>query len=175
MFGKVALIILCLLATLSCGRREWKKFRSDDGGFTVDMPGKPEVAVHKNQTGAGPIALRTFRVTLENGAVVYMVAYNDYQQAMISSAKPDAILDSVVLGAVEKNRQKIKFQGPTQLRSFPGRDLQANVKGGWEYTSRFFLVGARLYQVSVVNEPGRASAEDKHKFLDSFDLLQDKK
>jgi hypothetical protein len=169
MLQRLELVLLCIALLFACGRQDWARFRSDDGSFSIDMPGKPEQAVHDSRTQVGPIQLKTYTVRAGNGSV-YLVAHNQYPEAVLKASTPNALLESVVSGAVDQG--KLRKKTTIDILNYPGREVLADVKGGLEYRSRFYLVDERLYQISVLNKPGQVSNQDKQKFLDSFQLLE---
>jgi hypothetical protein len=164
----LVVLVLCLLA--SCKTSAWKEFRCDEGGFTITLPGRPAVATQQQETTAGPLAVKTYTLRLGAGDAAYIVAFNDYPEAVLRASTPDEILDRVVKGALG-DHGKLRRQLPVEFEKHKGRDVLGSVHGGLEYRSRFYLVGKRLYQISVVSKAAAVRAEDVSKFLESFRLL----
>jgi hypothetical protein len=134
------------------------------------MPGEPLTTTQHSDSPAGKIALKTFTVKSAGGQVSYMVAYNDYPARMLRSVKPNDILTRVVRGAL-RDEDTVESQKSLTLKQHPGRDLRAKIKNGLLYDSRFFLVGSRLYQISIVSEPQAVRPEDRARFFNSFRLI----
>jgi hypothetical protein len=169
---KLSILLVVLVALLACKKAEFKTFTSQDGGFSVLMPGEPKEESKTTQTASGPIQFKMFSVELGSGSIAYIVAYNDYPQALIDRSNPATILDGAMEGAAGGSKSNITSKTDVLLGGHPGREFTAKLAGGFDYASRVFLVKERLYQVNVVCEPGKVSADDKRKFFESFKLAR---
>jgi hypothetical protein len=171
MSRKIALFLVVCCVLCAC-RPRWEELRDEAGGFGVKMPGSWVPSTHRSRTPVGDIELKTFTVKLDGGSTAYMVAYNDYPDALIKGADANGILDRAVAGALGSGSRVESNEG-VKLRRYPGRAVRALIKDGLEYRSRFYLVNARLYQVSVVNVKGSVGDDDWRTFFESFQLFAD--
>ena len=167
------LLLLVILPLLACKGASWKEFTSQEGGFSVLLPGQPKIERQTTETAVGPLAFTMHTVELSFGSVAYVASYNDYPPSLISDDEKNAILDGVVEGALGP-KANLKKSEPISIDGHPGREFTGTVKDGYEYTSRTYLVNQRLYQLNVVSTPGKVPAEDKRKYFDSFKLLKPK-
>jgi hypothetical protein len=161
------LVLAGALLLSGCGSKEFKEFKSADGGFKVLMPGTP-----KEKTQATPGGeLKMYLVEERNGA--YMAGFaNTPIPPNESEAQTQNRLDGARDGAVRNingtlvKDTKIKLAGKE-----PGREIEANLpQNKGIIRARFYIVGSRMYQVMVVGTKSFAGSADATKFLDSFAL-----
>jgi len=165
------LLFFVLVPLLACKGANWKEFKSQEGGFSVLLPGQPKVERQTTETAVGPLAFTMHTVELSFGSIAYIASYNDYPPSLIADGDKNAILDGVVEGALG-SKANLKKSDPISIDGHPGREFTGTVKDGYEYTSRAYLVNQRLYQLNIVSTPGKVPAEDKRKYFDSFKLLK---
>jgi hypothetical protein len=168
---RALLLLVVLCALLACKGNSWQEFTSEEGGFSVLLPGNPKIEKQTTNTAIGPLAFTMHTVELRFGSVAYIASYNDYPPSLIADGDKNAILDGVVEGAIG-SKANLKNSEPISIEGHPGREFTGTVKDGFEYTSRAFLVNQRLYQLNVVSTPGKVPPEDKRKYFDSFKLLK---
>jgi hypothetical protein len=170
--GKLVLLVLVwVLGLPGCQSRDWHQLRSDDGRFSVLIPARPSERIQTHDdTPVGPITVRMFTAQVEAGQPAYTVAYSDYPETMLERTNPKEILDRAVEAAVG-NDGKLDSQKSSPLDAYPGRSVSARVPAGLEYEGRLYLVGRRLFQLSVVSPPGAGLAQARQRFFGSFKLL----
>jgi hypothetical protein len=163
-----AVIIGALLT--GCQWFKWKEFVSPEGRFSVLMPGTPTVQAQKLNTPVGTIELYVFVV--ERDGSQYLVAYNDYPEAVVKSGDPEKILDGARGGVVANVKGRLLSEVKITLQQSPGRELKVMIPNGAQMMqTRLYFVKNRLYQVGVVTTEAGAAAKDILKFLESFKLL----
>lgn len=143
---------------------EWISYSSTAGRFDVLMPAEPRVTEQGLEVGAGKHVNNVFLALTQ--FAVFGVSYADFPP---NTSKSKSLLDKVRKGVIDGVKGKLITSSNISHKGYPGREFQASSDSGL-YTSRIFLVNARLYQLVVVAVPGKVSAEDVHRFLNSFDL-----
>jgi hypothetical protein len=149
---------------------KWLTFTSETDGFSVDMPGEPQISTQSMDSALGELIFHFFQLT--KGTAHYAVSYNDYPVEMTAEdLDADSILNDA-LGAVAQsskagNVQRIDMQG------HPGIEGEVSLKGGMHVWYRGVLVYNRLYQLIVaVPEGGKdVFADDAGRFIRSFTIL----
>lgn len=166
------LVILFLLIVIAgCQRSTWREFNLSEGGFSIVMPGKPSKQIVKTNSAIGPIDF--FLLTLEQEDVVYMVGYSDYPDTFLQSNTQDSLLDIACYGAVVNLKGNLVSRSVISINEHPGREMKIEQANGKTiYLTRLFLVGRRLYQVTVLTLKRKEISNDDKKFLDSFTLLE---
>ena len=164
------------------GAGKWKEFVSDEGRFSVLMPGVPSATINERETADGRITFRSFAVKLPEA--FYQVGYSDFP-----AASDDQILAGVrdllsaQKGAQVLSERKIKI---AHLQGSEWWVVQNGVALG---IRRAVAIGGRLYQVNMLVplerafKNGRPSLrpEDqtqlftslRSRFFDSFKLRAD--
>jgi hypothetical protein len=149
---------------------EWKEFHSDEGKFSILMPGEEisDTTPDKSEMYEGVESKKMYMSIHEKN--VFMVGYADFKNdvTQIPSSK---LLDSA-LQAMLKDGKKLLSQQNINLGAYPGREIKLwDQKEGMTLTGRIFIVNQRLYMLLVAgNENPQVS--DVTKFFGSFQLMQ---
>lgn len=161
----------------------WKEFTSDEGRFTVSVPGTPRQRNSTLETPLGPIT--TYAFLLETEMALYYMSYADFPQVgpMTPQDQKEA-LDSSRDRAIADGARLIS-ESDVLVAGNIGRELLVD-KNGVILRSRFFHVNGRLYQLILGVKPttafsnGKPSAkpadrtaifeQTSTKFFDSFKL-----
>ena len=143
---------------------EWINYSSAAGRFGVLMPAEPRVTEQGLEIGAGKLVNNVFLALTQ--FAVFSVSYADFPP---KTSKSKSLLDNVRKGVINGIKGTLISSSNISHKGHSGREFQASSDSG-VYTSRIFLVNSRLYQLVVVAVPGKVSAEDVHRFLNSFDL-----
>ena len=140
----------------------WQEFSSQEGKFTVLMPGEPKV---KSQTLANTeVVLHMF--TADRGYSAYMSSYFDLTP---SSVPADTLLDRARDGSIRKMEGNLLSEEKITLNGYPGREYKSTARGDNFVDSRIYLADARLYMLSVVHKDRENS--DTPRFFNSFKIL----
>jgi hypothetical protein len=151
----------------------WQKFNSPEGKFSVLMPSRPKLQVNDVEGAAGKSTHYNYTSVKNIGlfAVMYFDHPVELKDAAQRESRLDVIRDGVVasLGGEMISEKKIKLYGN------PGREFSVRkTEQGSEdvYQWRIFLVGKRVYQLSVATERKDSGSPDVTKFFTSFDLIR---
>jgi hypothetical protein len=158
--------LLPVLIFTACER---KTFSPEGGGFTVEMPCKPQQQSTAVETPAGPVNLMVYLCRTANRA--YMVGYSDYSFPDMKE-KAESLLDGAREGALKKGNNRLVSELSISLDGHPGRELRMEAPNGPRMRVRMILVGNRLYQIGVVTPKVEMDAPEIGKFLDSFRLTR---
>lgn len=143
---------------------EWISYSSEAGRFGVLMPAEPRVTEQGLEIGGGKLVNNVFLALTQ--FAVFGVSYADFPP---NTSKSKSLLDKVRKGVIDGINGTLTGSSNISHKGYPGREFQASSDRGL-YSSRIFLVNARLYQLVVVAVPGKVSDADVHRFLNSFEL-----
>lgn len=152
----------------------WQTFGFAEGRFSIQFPGDPEA--HKEPVGpAGQIGLYKYSLTTRAN---YIVTYADYPAKIEGAAEANRVLDDGVKDIVAAFNSQLLSSTETSLGEYPGRQLKHRMIDGAIMHMRIFLVGRRLYKISVTlprleNETQEEVAlyeTSATRFLNSFKL-----
>jgi hypothetical protein len=168
-------LILVVAAVLGLGFQTapagWLKFTSDEGRFSVLMPGPDaprDQAVTKTDPKVGAYTAHLFAKKAEKG--LFVAVWVDYA--------PSVNLD--VQGEINANRDN--FLKGVKARLTSERAITLDGHRGLEFTaesdqavfkSRVYVVGKRPYQLIAVTYKGFDDAEHVNAFFSSFQLRRD--
>jgi hypothetical protein len=139
-----------------------ERFTDQQGGFTVDLPGKP-LASHKVQkSAAGDMTIYTFLSTQQESGLTCSVVYMDLPKGVVQAGSEAQFLDQVAAGLALGASGKVTKSQPVTVKGVNGREYTLEVFNGKGQTRvRMFLHNDRLYQVIAIsplvgNGPGVA-------------------
>lgn len=149
----------------------WKPFSSQEGGFTILMPGNPKEQNRTVTTKLGSIPIKTFSVIRQNEAL-YGVGYSDLPgNSSLNSSEINELLTGIASGFAEGSRGKIVSQQNIRLGNFQGREIRLRLERGVIAIGRMYLVNKRLYQVVVATNKERNLTKSIEGFFRSFRLV----
>jgi len=166
-------ITLCAMLFIYCGKEKetvedpWKEFTSEEGGFSVLMPGEPTYSVQPAPTAQGSVQIHMY--LLEHGVMAYGVMYNDVLGEIIDVQK---FLDERRDAAVKTVSGSQVTEKSISIEGQPGREIKFNTADNIQYTGRLYLVDGRLYQVIATAPAGVNADAATAKLMDSFKILK---
>ena len=165
----LALLVLTWLSA-ACSPGGWREVRSLEGGFSVEMPGKPEIQTQARATIFGVI--RPVVYLVDHPEAQYLLNYADYPPGLVGESTPDVILDGAVLGLVSDTGGSLQAVEAIELQGYPGREVHVTAPDGRsEIRARIYLVGERLYQLLVLASVEVDVAADTARYFDSLSLF----
>ena len=151
---------------LDPGPPAWSEFRSDEGRFRVLMPEKPRSQASTIETPQGRFEQHVF--VASHNLLVCMIAYTDIPKQLLVANNVDGLFDGVRDQFIKEAGGKLASESSLSLDGHPGREIKLIMFRG-ELRLRLFLVGDRLYQLSVINSDN-SDEESLNKFFASFKL-----
>ncbi len=141
-------------------------FESKEGRFSMGFPSAPAVSSETLDTPAGKVPYHTFSGDLPEGGV--LVAYGDYADDIPAAERLQSFVEGTIGGS------QVISQRPVTLGAVPGREVTLVAeRDGYKSThsSRTFVVGKRVYHVSVFRISGATMSDAAVKeLLDTFRL-----
>jgi hypothetical protein len=147
--------------------KDWIEYRSDEGGFTLLLPGEPEVNTQLTDTDAGSVELTMALTEMSNYAAG--VSFNDIPAG--AQADPDTLLQGGRDGAAANLNGAVISDKPIELNGYPGLEFVVETPNNLHYVARIFIVNDRLYQVLFLAARDDIAQFDVQAFFDSFKLL----
>ena len=170
---KIAIGLVLLLASIEVSlaqqtAREWVRFTSAEGRYSVLLPAQPEVGTQESATADG-VKFTQHKAMLVNGNAVYLIGYFDHvpgttfsynraRDGMIAAVKGTLINEQPASGAGTTG---------TELR------IATKTESGLELLliARIYDVNTRVYVLQYIipkAEDGSAATANTTKFFDSF-------
>lgn len=141
---------------------------SSDGGFSVRFPLAAKEGVRQQPTALGDVTMHTFLAADEGARTAFLVAWADFPEERVEDVDRTQLLEEAARGAAEDLKARVLESSTTRLQDFPAFALRARSEQ-LELSGRWVLVGARLYQLTVVHPP-QAPPPSERAFFDSFAL-----
>lgn len=151
----------------------WKTLASQEGRFTVALPGAHTLSKKKVTTATGQLDA-TIVVAEGRNDSYFVVSFCDFPLDEVKADSVEKRLDQACRGAVEKSGGELRgTEKPIKLDGkHPGREIVIEKKGEVIAKMRIYLVERRLYQVMVFGNGPVFAPKEKEVgiFLDSFRL-----
>lgn len=149
-----------------------QKFTSKEGRFTVSLPGKPKELNQKIQSAVGELTNYLFIVEADQGKTAYLVAYCDFPPESINNSNAKAMLEGGRDSAIKNLQGELISSKEIKLdKTHPGLEFKIKISLGL-YRSRAYLVGPRMYQVTILAAEEKATSPHADKFLDSLEVTK---
>jgi len=163
-----------MIGVMACdSSKKWEQYKSDDGWFSAEFPGRPSIRQIPIATLAGSIKIHMFMTDERNGA--YAVGYFDFPEVKtdVDLESPEFI-ESMANGSFKEmgggsfTKKKIDFEG------YPGMEVEGDIRK--ESTKgmarlRYYVVEKRIYILEVVGFDSFVNSGNTDRFLNSFRLI----
>lgn len=155
--------------------RQWKKFSSVEGKFSVWFPGDPEYTNVTDSISGIDVSMPCFFIW--DRQVEYSVGYIDYSifpENIVKNLKKFSARQKFDLSqsAVAREVGRIVYQKDITVEGCPSRDFEYVVVGKVNYSGRIRLIlkNDRLYQLIVIFLTANPHPVDRDTFFNSFRL-----
>ena len=163
-------LLVSACSFLNAQEPTWKEFRSNEGGFSVLMPGTPTPNKVTVNTTSGVEEANMFSLSDES-LDEYIIAYSKYPKTDSKEVSTGKLFDKARDGILLVQQGKLLNEAAITLDGFSGRSIAVERPDGVITTARFYVVGDRFYQLSVNAKTNEREPEAPKRFLDSFKLL----
>jgi len=164
------IILVAACSFLNAQPAVWTEFRSNEGGFSVLMPGQPTPNKVTVNTASGVKEADMF--TLNEGDLnEYIIAYSKYSTTDSKSRSTDKLFNAVRDGLLLVQQGKLLSEAAINLDGYIGREIAFQSPDGFITRVRFYVVANRFYQISARARTNERAPEAMKRFLDSFRLL----
>lgn len=173
-------LLLLLVLPLSAGAasaagaagdapKDWVSFQSKDGGFSVELPGKPLESRQLVKTGLGTLEV-TMLLLEKKKEGAFVVSFANFPESAFKGGDDEKRLDNARDGAIATAKGKLKSEKKIMLDKWPGRELVIDSPTRGLLRTRIYAVDQRLYQTVATGSAAFINGKDVTRFLDSFKL-----
>lgn len=166
----IILFVFVMLLISGCTTQEppqLEELVSEEGGFSIMLPGKPKFETKTINTEAGYLTTNIYVV--EANGVAYAVMYTDYPEEAIANLTAEQILDNARDGSVANSFGTLVKEEIISINGNPGRYITIAVKGGG-IRQRGYLVNNRIYSIAIATSSDKMFIKTISKVLESFKL-----
>ena len=149
------------------GLSGWAEYTSNDGGFSVLMPGTPKP---ESKTDAKITSGSIQEISQPLSSSTYSVHYFDMPQKPYNDYLKFTHLRSVLLS--EKSGSKVLRQSEKKSGTYPGWEVTVELPSDRTMVRRYYVVNARVFWVTAQFPKAPVPPEDARKFLDSFKITK---
>ncbi|HEX5272673.1 MAG TPA: DUF1349 domain-containing protein [Gemmataceae bacterium] len=167
------LVLAALLPSQAPAQSKWETVTSKEGGFTVDLPAKPDIQRTRSRTRNGATT-GVMTLGCKTAGGIYMVVKVSFPTPIVRGAE-DAALDAERDDFASEWNGKVVSEKKVRANGKPGRDFTIRGKplddtGVLTLRVREYLDGKAIYAVMVISAPNRELPEDAGRFLGSLAL-----
>jgi hypothetical protein len=147
----------------------WRLLTSNEGNFSVLMPGKPAFQVDSQKSFVGDIATNLYNLQSKNGQ--YSASYSDLPGIAVDLGGEGTILGKAKKGLLKHDGGEEQSFTDSSVAGFPAKVLSYSLPAqGKTGKAKFILVHKRLYVLSAT-QSAAGNPGNIDKFLESFQLL----
>jgi hypothetical protein len=142
-------------------------FTSKEGGFSVLLPGTPEVKHSVHDSPIGQMKLRQFGLEAAN-------RYWFVQEIELPFAPPDqrqCPFSSIANDLAAKMKGWVVCEKVLSGRE-PGREVLIWVSDSFHVRGRFYLANEKVFGLCVAGTPGELKSPEVERFFESFKLMK---
>jgi len=153
---------------------KWQTHESKDGGFKVELPGKPSPDVAKATGLKLENGTRAEGTVLLRRAEKFLVIYQDIKPTKERIATDEQELDE----RVKKLRDGMKAErllrnDSITVNGFSAREIEFQAETGW-HTARVIVADTRVYIILAGGGMAQPGDPEVRQFLDSFKITDPK-
>lgn len=173
---KIATLIFACALAARVTAADWPVYEAPDKQFTIAMPGKVTVKRGQNRYPFGVVTITAHTHTPDKDTV-WRVATHDYPEAFMKATPPGKLLDVMAKGMAKNVKGKLDGPKAIKLGDYPGREFKVTASGpeGHSIHTRLYVVGTRVYQLTLVAKPDALAFKKAEQFFDSFKPIQPKR
>jgi hypothetical protein len=163
----IALVSL-LTVSAGCGDEQHVEFNSRDGKFKIQFPGTPKVST---AVAANNIQVTTYGVESLQGAYM-VVCYDTPNPPKTEEAIRKFLVDDAEHMFAGPGKGEVKFKKDITLQNSIGIEFTGKLKQPKEFElwGRSYLVGNRVYRITIVGSAWKLELNETRKYLDSFEV-----
>ena len=169
-----AITAVLMIGVMACdSSKKWEPYKSDDGWFSAEFPGRPSVRQMPLSYGTGTIKIHMFMTEERNGA--YAVGYFDFPEVGADvNLESQEFIESMAKGSFNEmgggafTKKKIDFEG------YPGLEAEGEIRKGSTKGMarlRYYVVEKRIYILEVVGFESFVNSGNTDRFFNSFRLI----
>lgn len=162
-------LIFSLVPASSAQSAGWSPLKSQDGNFSVLMPGTPSYQQDDRKSFVGNIVTHIWSLKTKNGE--FSASYSDLPGIAVDLGGEGTIFDKSKKGLLKENGGAEQSFVETRVAGFPAKTLSFSVAASSATgQANFILVHKRLYVLTASQGPA-GNAGNVSKYLNSFKLL----
>lgn len=150
--------------------KDWYQINSYRGGFSVLMPGPPEIVIDQLPREAGGMTMYLYRYEDADKRQLYIVSFFDYPREATPDGD-DVYFNALIAQSVQHFNGLLLKEEKISSSTFTGREIHLSTDDGQILRIRFYLIGRRLFQVILGAEDLKAFSAQNEAYFRSFRLL----
>lgn len=166
-------LLVVILISGCIERGQFKTFTSEEGGFSILMPGTPAKEIVNIDTEVGIIPVHSFKSINEH--ILYSISYSDYPDWYFEEEDATEFLESVIDAKIKAVFGELQSSIIISIDGYPGMEFRYTVNQDDEVISgrsRIYLVSNRLYDLRTFSPKDKAFTGTIDAFFKSFTLTK---
>jgi hypothetical protein len=134
------------------------------------MPARPDIREDWVPAGNGEVKLHIYQFEDRALNLFYLVGYYDYPPNS-NLGQEQTFFRDLISRSVSKFNGTLLLERDISTDQFKGREIEVSVKNETTIRTRFYLIGNRVYQVTLGATGQKAYSKQNEAFLRSFRIL----
>lgn len=162
----LAALMLALQFAPAAAQNQWREFRSDADGFTVQLPQTPDIT--SRRIGTTSATQTTFLI--EAGAITYLVSVIQLEKGKGPQNPDQAYFQNLMKNYTDGSKTTLRTSKAATIAGKPGIDGTSDA-GNSAHQVQVVASGDRIYMVVYVGPKGQENSADPTRFRDTFKLI----
>jgi hypothetical protein len=146
----------------------WKVFISHEGRFSAYFPGSPSVTTEALNSPGGKLLITNHFLQIR---CLFAVSYADYPTKFENEKSTKEFLNNHVKGVVDLANAELLDNTEITLEGNAGRSIKTRMPTGAISRLQMYMVGQRLYQVSITSLPPSTTSDEADFGSDSLQFF----
>jgi hypothetical protein len=148
----------------------WETYSPAGAGFSIEMPGQPEVSVIEETGEYGPVTNHVASVKNRFLRTTNTIAYYQFPEGLQSGpvAQQKELLKELVAKLAKKWEGELVDDANLIAPAGVGREFRIKLKEDFVYSGQLWFLGRTQFQLMVVGPGDLIDKEISRRFFDSF-------
>jgi len=146
---------------------QWREFRADADGFTVQLPQEPTVTSRRIKDSKATQSM----FLIEKGELAYLVSVVHMEKGTGPKKPDDKYFQNLMKNYTEGAKTTLRTSKPATIAGKPGIDGISDA-GNSAHQVQIMASGDRVFMVIYVGPKGQENSADATRFRNSFKLIK---
>jgi hypothetical protein len=161
----LALLALVLQLSPASAQDQWRTFRSDSDGFSVEMPRTPTITSRR----IGKSGATQTMFLIEDGPIAYLVSVIQMAKGTGPKNPDSAYFQNLLKNYTEGSKTTLRTSRPATVAGKPGIDGISDV-GQSAHLVQIAASGDRVYMLVYAGAKGQERGPEATRFRESFKI-----
>ena len=146
---------------------EWRMVRSKKGSFSVQMPEQPTYEQKIHETPLGEVPVSYYKLDHTQSGINFLITIQEYGEEIVGD-DPKNFVEGAIQSTARSLYGKVTDREDVQKNGIEGKEVIIKGREGIFFRCQYYLIGTKLYQVSIFGPKTSIDSEEAKRFFNSF-------